>query len=255
MLRTFAIFVGCLLLVVPGTGSVELAYDMVDSQSLNLLDFTNFAPVFTSPDDAFGKLRVGVSPDFPPTLVDDSLSGTPTDVLGIIETNADFDEFFGICDTDNPDTGGAAVSAAWTFDISGGTATELCLDMAAMGDFEASTDSIRFEIQVDGAFVTTDALPFSVDEDVTQDYTMANGAVVTLADPAQLDGTLLSDVLRTLCTPVPAGESLILTMVANADGGNEGVVVRNIVVRGGNDLVFADGFEDGTTGAWSSTKP
>jgi len=256
VLRASLAIVACLVVVLPNAGSEELAYDMVDSQSFNLVDFTNYAPVFTSLGDAFGKLRVGLTPDIPFTLLDETLNGTPTDTLGIVEAHVDFDEFFGICDTNNPDTGGAEVSAAWTFDLSGGVATELCLDVAAMGDFEADADSLRWEIRVDGVLFTTDAFPFSVDESGSQTYTMADGTPISLDDPAMVRGDPLSDVLRTYCRPVPDGDALIVTLVASTDGGSEGLVVRNIVVRGApSGLVFADGFDDGTAGAWSSTSP
>jgi hypothetical protein len=244
------------VVVPPPSAAQELAYDMVDSSSLNLVDFTNFAPVFTSPGDAFGKLRVGVTPEIPATLLDETLNGTPGDGLGIVEAHVDLAEFFGICDTDNPDTGGAEVSAAWTFDISGGDAAELCVDLAAMGDFEASGDSLRFEVQVDGVLVATDVFPFSVEESASQAYTMADGTSITLDDPAAIAGTHLDDALRTWCTPVPDGDSLILTVLAATDGGSEGIVVRDIVVRGApSDLLFADGFEAGTTGEWTLAAP
>ncbi len=241
-----------LVSLLPCAEGADLAWDMVGSTSHNLVDFTNFAPVFTSPEDAFGKMAVGVTPYIPPTLVDDTLNGVPSDSLGIVASHADLDELFGICDVDNPDTAGADVSAAWTFDISGGVAAELCLDMAAMGDFEAGADLVRWEIQVDGVPVTADAFPFAVDEGGNQTYTMASGTVVVLDDPAVVRGLPLTNDLRTFCVPVPDGDTLILTLVANTDGGSEGIAVRSIVVRDASGWpLFADGFEDGTTGAWT----
>ena len=68
---------------------VEIGYDMVSSNSLNLIEHTNnFENAFSSAGDGFQKYQRGVSPTIPFSVIDDGLSIFTSESLGIIdETN------------------------------------------------------------------------------------------------------------------------------------------------------------------------
>lgn len=260
-MRHLIFAVAIAVVVAAPVAAADLAWDMVDTTSQNLTDYTNFAPPFASPGDGFAKYQVGVSASIPFALVDDSALVFPADVLGVIDSNSDFHEFFGAVDTNNTDTNGADVSAAWTFDISGGVAAQLCVDMGAMGDFEevghptSPPDIFRFEYQIDGGAAVTDTFAFSVGVGTTVTYTLASGTLVDYGDPMQVDGVDLTNNLQTFCANIPDGDSIIVTFVANADGGTEGFVFRNLVIKGEEAVIFVDTFDDGTLGAWSDYVP
>lgn len=157
--------------------------------------------------------------------------------------------------TNNP---GGEGTATWTFDVSDASALEVSIDMAAMGDFEATgTNRDRFDwtYSLDGG----EFLPLfnsSVDEAASADYTLAGGATVNLLDPLSMTPTggvamQLSNVLQTLTAPIAGlGDSLTLRLIAKTDGTSEAYAFDNITVTG---LVasFAaadfndDGFVDG----------
>ena len=70
----------------------------------------------------------------------------------------DTDEFFGIVDTNNPDTSGRDVVATWVFDIGAASNLSLSIDMGAMGDFEASPttgDFFNWSYSIDGGAAQT----------------------------------------------------------------------------------------------------
>ena len=124
-------------IVVPGvafTGNTQvqaapavIAFDMVGSASQNLISYTDDPAIpFSSSGDGFNQFQRGVSPTIPFAVVDDSAGSYPPDNLGIIKTG-NTDEFFGIVDTNNGDTGGRDVVATWVFDISG--ASDLSLSI------------------------------------------------------------------------------------------------------------------------------
>jgi hypothetical protein len=140
-----------------------VAYDMVSSTSQNLISFTDDPAIpFTSNADGFQKFQRGVSVTIPFAVLDDSAGTFPPDTLGIIKTG-NTDEFFGIVDTNNPDTGGSDVVSTWVFDISGASNLFLAIDMGAMGDFEAASDFFNWSYSIDGSPAQT-AFQSSVDE-------------------------------------------------------------------------------------------
>ena len=150
----FAIFLMTVLLALPGNSRAAIvAFDMVGSASQNLVSFTEDPAIpFGPPADGFNKFQRGVSASIPLQVVDDSAGSFPPDTLGIIK-NGNTDEFFGIVDTNNPDTGGRDVIATWVFDISGASDLALSIDMGAMGDFEASAttgDFFEWSYSIDG---------------------------------------------------------------------------------------------------------
>ena len=223
------------LLIMAGIAQAEptpIAYDMVDSASQNLVSFTYDPAIpFSSAGDGFNKFQRGVSPSIPFAVVDDSAGSFPPDTLGIIKTG-NTDEFFGIVDTNNGDTGGRDVVASWVFNISGASNISLSIDMGAMGDFEASNDFFNWSYRIDGGPVQT-AFQSSVDEAASQTYTMESGTEVTLNDPMLANGVLLDNGLQTLTAALTgSGSQLTLILTANTDGGSETIAFQDIVIDG-----------------------
>ncbi|MEN7344197.1 MAG: hypothetical protein AAAFM81_14700, partial [Pseudomonadota bacterium] len=205
-----------------------VAFDLVGSESSNLLDYSNpFNGAFSSAGDGFQQYRRGVSGSIPFSVLDDSLVTFPADSLGIVDDN-NLDTFFGATDTQNGDNDGP-VSATWTFDVTGATALGLSIDMGAMGDFE-SDDTFTWSYSLDLGPTLT-AFAGTADEAVSQDYTLAGGALVTLADPMVIDGVLLSNVLTPFTTALEGeGSTLTLTLTVQTNGGSEAFAFQNIRV-------------------------
>ena len=230
-------------IVIEGAPSAAVAFDMVESASQNLLSFTEDPAIpFASAGDAFNKLQRGVSPTIPFAVVDDSAGVFPPDTLGIIKTG-NTDEFFGVVDTTNPDTGGAPVTATWVFGIAGVPGLSLSIDMGAMGDFEAS-DHFVWEYSIDGGPVLT-AFENTVDEAGSYTYILESGTAVTLNDPMLVDGTVLTNDLATFTVPLTgSGSTLTLSLTATTDSGAEAIAFQDIVIRGSSSPPL-DGDVDG----------
>ena len=215
-----------------GSGSPPgVAYDMVDSGDLNLLDYINpWTDVFGSPGDGFQKYQRGVSPSIPFAVVDDSLSIFPTDGLGIIK-EGNTDVFFGVVDTVNGDNS-SPVSASWVFNISGASGLGLLVDIGAMGDFETS-DFFEWTYSIDGGPELT-AFSSTVDEAGSYTYTLEGGSSFTLNDPMLVQGEILTNDLATFSTALTGtGSALTVTLTASFNGGSEAVVFQNLVVGTG----------------------
>ena len=215
----------------PVAASSVVAFDMVGGANQNLNSYTNvWQTGFTATTDGFQKYQRGVSADIPFQLLDDTLT-FPTDTAGIIGSS-NTAPFFGVTDTENPDNAGA-VTAVWSFDISGASNLGLSINMGAMGDFEP-TDTFTWTYQIDGAPAQT-AFASTVDESVSQTYTLESGAAFTLDDPMLVNGVTLSNVLQTLTTPLSgSGSTLLLTLTASTDGGAEAFAFQDIVISGDN---------------------
>ncbi|TGD75477.1 ExeM/NucH family extracellular endonuclease [Mangrovimicrobium sediminis] len=234
--RRLPLVLACLPCASALAAETPVAWDMLGSTSSNLVAHVNaFAGAFSDAGDGAQKYQRGVSATIPFQVLDDSLVSFPSDTLGIIDDN-NSDEFFGITDTVNGDNNSGDVLATWEFDISGATDLGLSLDFGAMGDFESS-DVLTVSASIDGGAAQT---LFSVvtDDSAANDYQLAGGAVVTLNDPATLNGTLLGNQLQTFRAAISGtGSSLLVTVTANTDGGSEAYALQNLVVL--------DGFEDG----------
>ncbi len=238
-LISFSVALG--LCFAPGlAGADDIAWDMVDSTSRNLVSYDTDAPDFSSPGDGFQKYAA-VQQSCPPppdpnlnnipyALVDDTACIYPADQGGIIDTMTDFDDFFGICDTINGDNPNSDLyHATWVFDISSAVGdVTLQIDLAAMGNFEAD-DVFEWGYQVDGGMAQT-FLVAVADEDGSLTYTMADGTTRDLDDPLGVDGTTLANFFQTFWTPITTGSQLTVVLTALADGGSEGYAVRNILV-------------------------
>jgi len=210
-----------------------VAFDMVKSTSKNLISETNaFQGAFVAPDDGFEKYQRGVSPTIPFQLVDDSAGSFPPDDQGIVKTG-DNDVFFGVADTENPQNSGP-VDATWKFDISSGGTVPLllCIDMAAMGDFETSNDEFSWSYVIDAGSIST-VFQSTVDESSSLTYTMENGALVSLNDPMLVNGEILTNDFHTFCTNLAgSGSELELKLEATTNGGDEAFAFKNIKIIG-----------------------
>jgi hypothetical protein len=232
----FATFLMTVLLGFPGISRADIvAFDMVGSASQNLVSFTDDPAIpFGSAADGFNKFQRGVSVSIPFAVMDDSAGSFPPDTLGIIKTG-NTDEFFGIVDTNNPDTSGRDVIATWVFDISGASGLALSIDMGAMGDFEASPttgDFFDWSYSIDGG-ATMVAFASTVDEAATITYTMEGGTPATLDDPMLVDGVVLTNNLAQFVASLTGtGSVLTLTLTANTDSGSEAIAFQNLVIDG-----------------------
>jgi len=194
----------------------------------------------TSLRDGFERYQVGVSATIPFALVDSSTSGDPSDTLGVVDAATKTDGWFGITDTVNDDNTTGLVTATWEFDITDASNLEISIDMAAMGDFEASVstgDFFNWTYSIDGG-ATSALFTSSVDEAGSATYILADGDEVILNDPliianATGDETQLSNVFQTLTSILSGtGETLTITLTGRTDGGSEAFAFDNIVIDG-----------------------
>lgn len=224
-------------------GADDIAWDLVNSSDNNLTSFSTDAPAFNSPGDGFQKFTVveQVCPpvpdpnlnDIPYALLDDTACLYITDLNGVIDSMSDFEEFFGVVDTENDDNSGP-VHATWVFDISSGTGDmEFNFDLAAMGDFE-DTDVFEWSYQIDGGAPTV-FLAAVADLAGSLTYTMADGTTRDMDDPLVVDGVTLSNEFSSFSTPISVGTELTVVLTTVADGGSEAYVVRNMMVQGTTD--------------------
>jgi len=184
---------------------------------------------WASGGDMFGiTSRVAADGGLPFGMADDSAGVFLPDSQGIIKAN-DNGFFFGIVDSDNPDNPSGVGSASWTFDITGVTGLSVNLDIAAMGDFEA-TDANDFTWSIDGS-APAPLFTSSVDEAGNQDYMMEGGAIFNLNDPMLMNGVLLNNDFQTFAAAI-ADTGLMLTIAFNggSNSGNEAFAFRNLNV-------------------------
>ncbi|WP_148072725.1 hypothetical protein [Bythopirellula goksoeyrii] len=246
-----------------------IAKDTFD-ESLKLNSFSQDPAVgaYSSNGDGFQQYQVGVSSSIPSQLVDDSLNGNPVDVQGMIDTSTKTDAWFGITDTVNGDnlpvSNPGEVTATWEFDVAGAFDMQVSIDMAAMGDFEASGvngDRFNWTYQIDNGSV----LPLfssTITEDISQTYALADGDMFTLDDPVQMTTTdseivTLSNLLQTLTSPIDGlGDLLTIQLTAKTDGGDEAYAFDNLIIEGTTFVEFlaADFNQDGNVDDIDLTK-
>lgn len=230
-----------------------IARDTFDEDE-NLLSYsqTPAANTFSDPQDGFQEYKVGVSSSIPNALKDDSANGFPADNLGIVNTAVKTDAWFGINDLENNSNLGGTGSVTWEFDISGAIDMEVSIDFAAMGDFEANADTYDWTYQIDSGPVL-DLFTSSVDENITANYTMADGDVVSnVQDPlfmtnAQNSTIQLSNVFQTLTSEI-SGLGDVLTIYFNAaNNADEAFAFDNIIIEGSTfqEFLAADFNQDG----------
>lgn len=178
--------------------------------------------------DVWGVTDRTVNFDF----ADDSAGSFPADTFGILKTGKT-DRVFGAEDLINPDNPSGAAQADWSFDISGYTDITVCIDFAAMGDFEASNDIFSIQASIDGGSFTN-IFSFVVREDLDlYPYTLESGTVVNINDPMQVNGVVLDNNFVTLTSAnLGSGSTLALRYSGNADGGSEVIIIDDIVIKG-----------------------
>ena len=215
---------------------------------------------FGNAADGFETYQVGVSDSIPYAIVDDSGGIFAADTQGIIDSGTKTDAWFGVADVDNPDNPSGMGVATWEFNITGATGIEVSIDMGAMGDFDAASDSFDWTYSIDGGAVQP-LFTSSVDSVGSATYTLADGDMFTLDDPLQMttsdSQTLeLSNILQTLTSPlVGSGTTLVieLTAITNDDSGStaRSYAFDNIVIEGftGGSFLAADFNEDGNVDA------
>ncbi|KZL05007.1 Endonuclease/Exonuclease/phosphatase family protein [Pseudovibrio axinellae] len=211
-----------------------IAFDMVDSQNMGLVNFTNTAPDFSSAGDGFGKYTADSAPY---SIVDSTAGSYEGDTLGIIDETTNTGEFFGVTDSINADNT-EALTASWTFDIAGYNDLGLSLDLGAMGDFE-STDTFVIRYSIDGGEEQV-LYSFTSDDDASQTYTLANGSTVDLDDPLveTSSGVVLTNELQTLVSELEGtGSELTITVEGVADGGSEAFAMQNLKILGNPAIV------------------
>lgn len=211
--------------------AVVIALEDFDGGAINLSGTANVFDMDAgggTGGDVFGRVVPGVT-SYPFDVADDSAvdvsGGTfdpnnafPGDVLGIAGQNTS--AFFAINDADGL---GGLNDATWTFDISGGPAlSSIQIDLAAMGDFEASsTDGFEIQARVDANAYQTIFLA-RTNEAIDHEYRpMDGGAVVTLNDPLELfiDGSVTPFGVLDKNDPVSGGfDTYTSLLLAGATG-------------------------------------
>ncbi len=191
-------------------------------------------PPFSSAGDGFGVYQRFYSASIPFTLLDDSFSIFEPDSIGIVDETK-LDAWFGINDLLNNDNLSGTGTAAWTFNIAGRSNLSISIDLAAMGDFEATgttPDQYDFSVSIDGGAPQV-VFSLRADEVLEQTYTLAGGAMITLPDPQVVNGTtVLSNIFQTLSASISGtGNVLTLTLTASNDS-DEAVVFDNIMIMG-----------------------
>ena len=209
------------------------AFDTFDA-SQRLLSFSQTpAPgAFSSPGDGFEVYQRNVSANIPFALLDDTIT-FPTDSIGMVKSTK-LDRWFGVTDLANDDNSSGQGTATWVFDISSYEDLSISIDMAAMGDFEATglTDLNNWSYSIDGGALQA-LFTSSIDENASQTYTMESGAQFTLDDPMLVNGVTLSNDFQTLIAAVlGTGSTLTLQFFSQGDGGTEAYAFDNIQVCG-----------------------
>ncbi len=230
--------------------------DFDDPIGLNSFTQSPLPGAFSSSGDGFERFEVGVSSSIPASLVDASGNGSPIDNQGIVDEASKTDGWFGITDIVNGDNPSGMGTATWEFDIAGASNLSISIDMAAMGDFEGSSDSFEWTYAVDEGPAMA-LFTSSVDEAGSATYTLADGDSFLLNDPLvmnDIDGnaTQLSNLFQTLSASIDEiGDTLTIQLVASTDGGSEAFAFDDIVIEGvtlvaGDDADFdQDGDVDG----------
>jgi hypothetical protein len=191
-------------LLVAGTATADLVgFEDFDGGAINLSSTSNvfdFNAGGGTLGDVFGRVSPfngGAGTGMPFDVADDSVADVsgggvfPGDLIGISGQNGT--AFFAMNDMDGSGMPQIINDATWTFDISSAISlTDVTIDIAALGDFEASSlDGFQIYAQIDGGgFV--EIFRGVVDEDAFKDYRpMDDGGVFSDDDPLELfiDGT------------------------------------------------------------------
>jgi len=177
-------------------GDIIIAQENFDGGAVNLVSTQNVVNyTLQSTGDVFARVSRsdgGLGTGGPFDVWDDSVVGNsggapfPTDTLGIAGQNSS--AFFAMNDPDGLNAFGNNNNAVWSFDVSSAPSlTTIKIDIAAMGDFEASSsDGFLIEARLDGG-QWLKIFQGITDESASKDYRALDaGTVVTLNDPLEL---------------------------------------------------------------------
>ena len=181
-------------------GADVIGYEDFDGGAINLNSTSNvfdFNAGGGTAGDVFGRVSAwngGAGTGGPFDVYDDSVADVSGggmfagDVLGIAGQNTS--AFFAMNDSDAvlDATGAPLNNAVWRFDITSAIAiTDITIDIAAMGDFEAtSTDGFLIEAQIDGGG-WVEIYRGRTNEALAHTYrAMDGGATPLLQDPLEI---------------------------------------------------------------------
>lgn len=173
--------------------------------------------------DVFGIVDRTINQDFSDdTLIDSSLTGLfPSTVT---------DNFLAFADLLNPDNDGTA-SVQYTIDVSEAVNLDFSIDIAAIGNFENS-DNTLIVASIDGGGQQV-LVAVTPDTDATQEYLFEDGSSFTLSDPMTANGVVLNNSFQTInASIIGTGSILTLDFIISSNGPNEQVAFNNIVIRG-----------------------
>lgn len=255
-MRHISLFVFALALMLgnQAAGQIIASQDFESPLNLNGTTASPGLNSFSDAGDAWGVYSFATSTAF--GIIDESgASCDPvfaTDNQGFI--GCDFvGNYFGVVDLENNEFSGEA-SVQWDFNITGATDMTVCIDMAAMGDFESAGDAFNFFYSIDGS-TPTPLFTSSVDEAGSQNYTMDDSDVFSINDPLLMDGTMLDENFQTLSKAIAGtGSVLSIILIAETDGGSEAFALDNIVIKGtpgdgvSVDLPYCEMFETNDRG-------
>lgn len=220
-----------LLFSVPASANV-IAFDTFDD-SFNLNSFSAVPDqsatdgYFSDAFDVFGVTdRAAAVVNGNTVLLDEG----GADDFGILsETKSD--KLFVVQDSDNPDNTEAISTAEWNFDISSGEDLSVCIDIAAMGDFDED-DRFGFVYSIDNGPILPLFLS-SVNEQGSLLYTLSGGVENTLSDPLSMSGTTLNNTFQTLTRDLSGqGDALNITFSVATTGNDKVFVFDNVIVKG-----------------------
>lgn len=208
--------------------------------------------------DVFGRVGAAVNggPGMPFDMADDSVadvSGAGAfagDTLGLAGQNTS--AFFGMNDMDgNIDGNGNSLNnAVWSFNLGAGAViTDISIDIAALGDFEASsTDGFLIEARTDGgtyqtifeartdeaAFHTYRAFDggFVFSDDDPLRLAIDGGAFVSILDKSDAATGAFDTYTSTLFNGVAAGTVDIRVSWQGTPSGSEPMGIDNITING-----------------------
>lgn len=228
MTRNFSMTTAALVAATFGAAASAATVGEVDfdGTTTGLISYTNPSEGgVLGTGDGFEQYNTGDNVPF--SLIDASVGSFTNDTFGLVvdDVNAAFDGFFGIVDTDD------LLTATWVFDIAGFSDLSLAIDLAAWGDFESS-DSLSLTASIDGS-TPVDLFVFTIDEDISQDYTMADGDTFTYNDPLLVDGVLTSNVYQTITSSIAGtGSELSISITAEVNASTETIAFDNLLIEG-----------------------
>ena len=172
------------------TNASIISFNLLTDNSEPFISYSNpYHDIFTNTSDGFQIYQRGINNTIPSALLDDSSTAT-SDNLGLIDSRNQ-QKFFGIVDTVNPDNPTDFATASWLIDISNLTMLTFLIDMAAMGDFEAS-DQFWWRYSIDNAPLET-VFQGVTDESAANNYILESGTEISLFDPITVNSTLLNN--------------------------------------------------------------